>query len=52
MVDLPSVFLVLQCAYGLVYDLILYGVIVFLVKFIFVAFLLLISAIYLTNKDY
>ena len=46
--------LVLRCTYGLVYDLKPYGIIVSLVKFslFFVVFLILISAIYLVNKDY
>ena len=50
MVDLLC--LVLQCTQGFVYDLILYGMIVFLVKFSFCAFLLLMFAIYLLNKKY
>ena len=37
--------------YGLVYDLKLYGTIVFLVKFVFCTFLLLMYGIYLVNKD-
>jgi len=44
---------VLQCTCGLVHDL--YCTIVLLVKFtpfLFVAFLMLISAIYLVNNDY
>jgi len=38
---------------AIVHDLIPYGIIVFLVKFnLFVAFLILMSAIYLVNEDY
>ena len=41
----------LQCTCGLVLDLVLYDVV--LVKFtLLVAFVILISAIYLVNKDY
>ena len=39
--------------HGLVYEIILYGNIVFLLSLVFfVAFLLLIYAIYLVDKDY